>query len=318
MSSTTIIDKLTEKRMFILDTESTGINPNKDQILEIYIQGFRLNPKRKFSAAFHSLINPNCRIPPSASAINHITDDDVANEETLETIIPTLLSMVKDRPLIAYNSDYDRILLSQKNPNYREDTLRMVQDLYDQDWIDVQRLAMKTWYRGELNPAGFPLMSFKLQELRYWLHTPKVAGSAHRAATDVVVTGHVMRAAIDRQLKQNIFPDDYSAFMNWLKAPIHYVTVPFGPLAGKRPEELSFRDLTHMWSPNNYLYSGYQKWDVHQWLMPLYQKEIVRNQARPKPAPIAGQKASLQPSFTPPPKPVIRFGVPNAVGPAKQ
>ena len=59
------------KRPIFYDTETTGVRPDKDRIIEIAA----FDPER--DKTFCTLINPNCPIPPEASAIHNISDEMV-------------------------------------------------------------------------------------------------------------------------------------------------------------------------------------------------------------------------------------------------
>jgi len=66
------------KRPIYYDTETTGIRPDKDRIIEIAA----FDPKE--NKTFHSLIHPGCPIPKEASAIHHIYDETVKDAPALK------------------------------------------------------------------------------------------------------------------------------------------------------------------------------------------------------------------------------------------
>lgn len=61
------------RNCFVLDTETTGVNPDTDHIVEI---GFQQYDAAGMVKEWHSLINPGVPIPAGASAVHHITDED--------------------------------------------------------------------------------------------------------------------------------------------------------------------------------------------------------------------------------------------------
>ena len=65
------------KRFIYYDTETTGVKPGKDRLVEIAAYDPLEN------RTFCSFVNPECPIPKEASAVSNITDD-----------------MVKDAPLV--------------------------------------------------------------------------------------------------------------------------------------------------------------------------------------------------------------------------
>jgi DNA polymerase-3 subunit epsilon len=66
-----------ERPLAFIDVETTGVNPHSDKIVELSILRIHPNGTEKY----HSRrINPGIPIPPDATAIHGITDEDVANK----------------------------------------------------------------------------------------------------------------------------------------------------------------------------------------------------------------------------------------------
>jgi DNA polymerase-3 subunit epsilon len=86
------------------DLETTGIQPKNDAVVEIGAVRFRAaEPVETFS----TLINPGRPIPPEASAVNGITDDMVADQPGIETVLSDLADFCGDLPLVAHNAPFD-------------------------------------------------------------------------------------------------------------------------------------------------------------------------------------------------------------------
>ena len=71
-------------RFRIVDLETTGTTPN-DAVVEIAavdLLGEQIIPVGS------DLVRPPISIPPQASAVHHITDDDVSGSPTLEELLP--------------------------------------------------------------------------------------------------------------------------------------------------------------------------------------------------------------------------------------
>jgi DNA polymerase-3 subunit epsilon len=86
------------------DLETTGIQPKTDAVVEIGAVRFSgAEPIETFS----TLINPGRPIPPEASAVNGITDEMVAGEPGIETVLSDLADFCKDLPLVAHNAPFD-------------------------------------------------------------------------------------------------------------------------------------------------------------------------------------------------------------------
>lgn len=84
------------------DTETTGTDPRKDRIIELYAQEVTwplLFPLREISV----LVNPGIPIPAEASAIHGVTDRDVAAAPLFGEVAPAVQDLMTDAVLIAYN-----------------------------------------------------------------------------------------------------------------------------------------------------------------------------------------------------------------------
>lgn len=160
-------------RLIAFDTETTGTNPDKDRIVEITLA----EPDRP---ARTWRINPEMRIPPGATEIHGIRDEDVANEPTFATLAPILESMLEGATLIGYNSrSFDTLILDAElrragRKGLPLDTLRE---------IDVMRI----WQA--LEPRSLTGAS------RRWLRRDHK--DAHSSAADVRTTLDVLQAMMN-------------------------------------------------------------------------------------------------------------------------
>lgn len=88
----------------VLDTETTGLSRQNDKIVEIALICYDDGVETE---RFQTLINPGIPIPASATRINHITDDDVADAPTIEAVIPTILRLIGNRVVVGHNIAFD-------------------------------------------------------------------------------------------------------------------------------------------------------------------------------------------------------------------
>lgn len=156
-----------------LDTETTGMDPNVDRIVEIAIVRFR-NGVRE---VFHTLVDPEMPIPATASAVHHITDETIAEAKargeapTFAEIADKVVEMLDGGFVIAHNRGFDEPMVDG----------HLGIDIDPKSWLCTVRLA-----RHLLPQAP----AFGNQVLRYWLKTqPESEGlGAHRAIDDVYVS----------------------------------------------------------------------------------------------------------------------------------
>ncbi|NTU62211.1 MAG: DEAD/DEAH box helicase [Chloroflexi bacterium] len=87
-----------------LDLETTGLDPQRDAILEIGAVKFRGD---EILDTFSTLINPGRAIPLKITDLTGIADRDVADAPRLFDVLPRLSSFVRDLPVIAHNVNFD-------------------------------------------------------------------------------------------------------------------------------------------------------------------------------------------------------------------
>ena len=90
-----------------IDTETTGIDPDADAIVEIAIVRYR----NGVPDVFHSLVNPGFPIPPTASAVHHITDDDVRDAPTMAELTPRIRELLDGAHRSAHNAGFDALFV---------------------------------------------------------------------------------------------------------------------------------------------------------------------------------------------------------------
>ena len=88
-------------RTLYLDTETTGLDGNRDRIVEIAIIG------DDGEVLIDSLINPNISIQHEASAIHGIYDSMVRGAPTLRVLWPQIETMVRNNRVVIYNAKFD-------------------------------------------------------------------------------------------------------------------------------------------------------------------------------------------------------------------
>ena len=92
------------------DLETTGLNTTDDSIIEI---GAVRVSDGNIVDRFHSLVNPDCHVPASASSVNHITDDMLIDAPRIYEILPDFLEFVGSDILVAHNALFDSKFIAQ-------------------------------------------------------------------------------------------------------------------------------------------------------------------------------------------------------------
>lgn len=99
--------------LLALDTETTGLDPERDRIVSLAaapLVGARLY----LHQAVNFLINPECRIPPATTAIHGIADRHVADLPNFARRAAEVAALLRDRVLLGHNIIFDAMILRQE------------------------------------------------------------------------------------------------------------------------------------------------------------------------------------------------------------
>lgn len=196
--------------LFVVDVETTGMDPERDRVVEIGVVAIDTR-RRKIEGTWTSLVNPGVPMPPAARAVHHISDADVARAPSIEQAMTDLLSWAgtNERVLLAHNAAFDSAFLPQ----------------VEGEWVCSWRCAQTAW------PA---LDSYSNHAVRYAV--PEIEAAvrrsglrktqpAHRALPDAWVTAHVALALLDEMSVEEL--------LEVTAAPILLRTVRFGKHRGE-------------------------------------------------------------------------------------
>ncbi len=162
-------------RPIYYDTETTGVKPGKDRIIEIAAFDPSLNK------TFCTFVNPECPIPAESTAISSITDEMVKGAPLIKDALTAFSEFCSGEViLIAHNNDaFDKLFLEAEHNRA---------GLSIPPWTFLDSLKWSRKYRSDL-----PRHS--LQSLRevYGIE----ANQAHRAFDDVMVLYQIFSRMVD-------------------------------------------------------------------------------------------------------------------------
>ena len=163
--------------IIFFDLETTGTNIQTDRIVEISL--VKLMPNGSFTSKTRR-INPEMPIPAEASAIHHITDEDVAGEPTFRQVAASLASQLSGCDIAGFNSNrFDIPLLDQEFHRAGMDF-----DFSKAKFIDVQTIYHKKEPRTLI--------------AAYRYYCGKDLTEAHSALADTTATMEVLLAQLEK------------------------------------------------------------------------------------------------------------------------
>ena len=163
--------------LIFFDLETTGVNITKDRIVEIsYIKVFPNGQEQEKTIR----VNPGMPIPPEATAIHHITDEDVKDKPLFKDIAKDLSHVFEGCDIAGFNSNRFDI------PLLMEEFLRagVNFDISKRKFIDIQTIFHK--------------MEQRTLVAAYKFYCNKDLNDAHSASADTRVTYEVLKAQLDR------------------------------------------------------------------------------------------------------------------------
>lgn len=164
--------------IIFFDLETTGVDTSRDRIVEISLA--KIMPDGEEIVRTRR-INPTIPIPAEASAIHHITDEDVKDCPTFRQIAKSLKSFMEGCDFGGFNSNrFDLPLLVEEFMRAGVDV-----NFRNRKYIDVQNIFHKKEERTLV--------------AAYRFYCDKELGdAAHGAEADTMATYEVLQAQLDR------------------------------------------------------------------------------------------------------------------------
>lgn len=157
-----------------IDIETTGLKVT-DSIIEIAAIRFE-NGKP---------------IPPEATAINHITNDMVANAPDFKSIVPSLEKFVGNSNLLGQNLKFDLKFLYKNGYDYTKQNRKYY------DTLEMAKEKLTKYDRRKPYDYEYDVDDYKLDTLCecYSIYRP----DAHRALSDCLATGKLFLRMVEEE-----------------------------------------------------------------------------------------------------------------------
>ncbi len=169
-----------------LDIETTGLDSERDDILEIGALRFKGD---HIYDTFSALVNPGRPIPYKIQQLTGITPDDINGAPPVEEVLPELARFVGDNPVIGHNISFDLGFLRRHGA---------LQQNMGIDTFELASILLPHASRYSLSAL-----------LRYLGIEPPPDDQAHRALEDAKATQQLFEALLDqaRRLDGRIIQD---------------------------------------------------------------------------------------------------------------
>ncbi|HEV2067828.1 MAG TPA: 3'-5' exonuclease, partial [Thermomicrobiales bacterium] len=95
-------------RYVAIDVETTGINPERDVIIEVGIVVFS---RDRVIERYSQLVNPRRPVPRDIQALTGIDEADLATCPTIDTLILDIRRLIGTSPIVGHNVDFDVSML---------------------------------------------------------------------------------------------------------------------------------------------------------------------------------------------------------------
>jgi len=175
-------DRLLTDEFVAFDIETTGLDSERDSIIEI---GAVRCKNGEIGERFHTFVNPERHIPGHITQLTGISDEDVRSAPGLREALERFVEFAGDAPLCAHNADFDTSFILKgcerlgiKYEPVFLDTLVMSQNLLPE------------------------LKKYKLDTVAEYLGLPEFAH--HRAVDDAVTVAYILGKLFPRLIEDGI------------------------------------------------------------------------------------------------------------------
>ncbi len=165
------------KPIIFFDLETTGTNITQDRIVEISMIKVMPNGEEHESTI---RINPEMHIPAEATAVHHISDEDVANCRTFKMLAKEIAQSFTGCDIAGLNSN--RFVIPKLDQEFQRAGVKF--DFTKPRFVDVQTIFHKKEQRTLI--------------AAYKFYCGKNLEEAHSANADTRATYEVLKAQLDR------------------------------------------------------------------------------------------------------------------------
>lgn len=252
------------ENLAVLDTETTGVDETAD-IIEFSIS-FPMGSGESIQEImnFTDRYKPIQSVPPEASAIHFITDEDLVDCGSYSDSIESINELMTTRRFyVGHNVSFDRLKLIE---NHDRANNPLPDELQDEDaWICTLRFAKKL-FGEDMDFKNFTLtyLWFKFELYKECNYQIK----PHSAEDDVFMCYKVLEKLLDLSVQSGIIDPSYdigSQIVNYCNQPTELKVMPVGKHKGWVFSEL----------PMNYMEWMVEKSDILNEKNPTFNRDLA-------------------------------------------
>ena len=171
-----------DQEFVVFDIETTGLNPTRNEIIEIGAVKIR---KGELVDSFSSFVKAEERIPENIIKLTGITNDMVQDAPSIGQVLPKFLEFCQDSILVAHNASFDMGFISE---NAKRLNISFTNSVLDT--LSLSREMLRD------------IKSHRLDKVAD--HLGLVLTNHHRALDDAQVTGKILLELLKRLKDQGI------------------------------------------------------------------------------------------------------------------
>jgi DNA polymerase III epsilon subunit family exonuclease len=168
-------------RLVFFDVETTGLDANRDRIIEIFLLSLGKDGEVSF---YETLIDPERPVPPNITEITGLEDSDLKGAPTESQVAKAIREFVGFATPVAHNLPFDLRFL---NAMFRRNNLLEL----GTGGIDTLAISRELFPKLCIYPEGGG--SHRLSNLMYHFGLQDSYANAHRAKDDVMLLVEVFR-----------------------------------------------------------------------------------------------------------------------------
>jgi len=179
--------QLADTPLVALDFETTGLNPEQDDIVSVGLVPFTLQ-RIQLNRSAEWLVKPTQPLTEDSVVIHNITHDEVHTAPDLEKILEPLLQALAGKVVVVHHRTIEREFMHHALMQRIQESLEF--PVIDTMEVEIQALKQRQGLIGRLLKQ--PLDSVRLWDCRRRYSLP--CYSPHHALTDAIATAELFQA----------------------------------------------------------------------------------------------------------------------------